>query len=347
MFSNVTDIANRVADHLGAPHISGLSENSKLATYINSAYDKLRRAELQSHVWRFSVRGAPLRPISATTKLFLFPNWAVGTTYQKGDIVNDATANVGNTGRTLYISLIASNLANIPSSATQYAAQTWAPYFGPDCGDAHSLTNTYSVGEVVYVSSAVHLNLANGEINHTPPNTGTWAVAALTGVTTETLFIPWPMTQINSGASRTAYRLPFGYMRPAAQDPKIAGGSFQTVSAGMQWSDFQFIGNYLLTSSSAISGITNGPLIFRFVADITDVTMMETLFSELLATRIAYELVEPITQNPVLKKDLAGKYDQIMAMARRDNMLELGSTDPSEAQYPVSRLSEPPAPAQK
>ncbi len=337
MFSTTTDIANRAADHLGAPRISSLSENSKAALYFTSIYDKLRQSEFQAHAWRFTIRSAALRPISATTKLMSFPTWAAGTTYQKGDIVNDTTANVGNSGKALYISLIAANLANIPSSATQYV-QTWAPYFGPDCGDAHSLSNTYSVGELVWITTVAHINLANGEINHTPPGTGTWAAAGLTGVTVDTLFIPWPITQVNAGTSRSLYRLPFGYLRPAPQDPKIAGGSFQSVGAGMQWSDFQFLGNYLLTSTPPSPQISAGPLLFRFVADITDVTMFEPLFCELLAARMAYDTCEAITQKPQLKRDIAGRYDELVMRAQHENMIELGSTDPKEEQFLLSRI---------
>jgi hypothetical protein len=323
---------------LGVRQVGTMGEASPQGIEINTIYDKIRQDELMAHLWRYSIRRAPLRPITATMRLITFPNYAAATTYQQGDIVNDTTVNIGNSGTTLYISLAASNTGNAPSSSPA----SWVPYFGADCADNWSSTNTYSTGEVVYYASGsgskIYLSTANGNLNNVPtggaPN---WSVAALTGLSSAVLFLPYPITQSSSGIARSAYRLPVGYMRVAPQDVKVAGGSYQTTSAGMQYSDFEFEGNYLI--SSFVSQVaTAGPLIFRFGADIMDVTQMTAAFSECFAVRGAFDLCERLTQKPELSQALAARYPMLIGRARRDNMLEQGSTDPEEADYLTARV---------
>jgi hypothetical protein len=338
MFSSPTDIGKRVCQHLGNPLISTLGDNSVIAVNLSSIYDKSRQAELNAHIWRFATRVTALRPITSTSQILAFGNYASGTTYQQGDIVNDNTANAGNSGTALYISLVGSNLANTPSSSPT----KWTPYFGPDYLDTYSASNNYYTGEIVYYASGsgtkFYLSLGNANINHTPSGGSPWTAAALvSGTTGTTVFIPYPIGFNNSNVSRSVYRLPVGYMRVAPQDPKISGGSNQTASAGMQYSDFQFEGNYLITATSPLPSVSNGPLIFRFCADISDVTQMNPQFCEALACRIAYDLCETVTQNSQLKKEIAERYDAILQSAWQDNLIELGSTDPKEMAYLTAR----------
>ncbi len=335
MFTNVLDICNVVAQNLGVPRVGATGENSKMWLEFQAIYDKIRQDELRAHVWRFACRKAALRAIVATTKLITFPAYVATTTYQKGDIVSDTTANAGVSGTALYISLIAANVGNTPSSATKFS-QTWAPYFGPISAEPYDATHTYSTGELVWVTTNTYLSTANGNIANTPP-AATWTAAALTGATNATLFIEYPITQFNSGATRTAYQLPYGYLRVAPQDPKAAGVSHQVSGAGMQWSDYQFEGEYLL-SSTAPAVATLGPLLFRFVADIADVTRMEPLFARSLCARVAFELCETMTQKPELKKDLGAMYDRFVAEAKQVNLIESGTSDPLDADFPLSRL---------
>jgi hypothetical protein len=332
-FTAPLDIANRACQYLGIRRISTLGENSPGATEINSCFDKLRQAELNAHVWRFACRRAALRVITSTTKLITFPTYAAGTTYQQGDVVNDTTANQGNSGTALYISLAASNTGNTPSTSPT----KWTPYFGPDVAEAYSTTDTYSTGELVWVTTNTYLSLQNANLNNTPSSGSPWTAAALTGATNATLFIPYPISQASSGITRNLYRLPVGYMRVAPQDVKIAGGSWQTSSAGQQWSDYEFEGNYLLTAQVPQVVASGGPLIFRFCADISDVSQMNPQFCEGLAVRIAYDICERVTLNRQLKDQLAQRYTQLLRDARRDNMLEQGSTDPEENDYLTAR----------
>lgn len=336
MFTNVLDICNVVAQNLGVPRVGATGENSKMWLEFQAIYDKIRQDELRSHVWRFACRKAALRAVTATTKILTFPAYAPGTSYQRGDIVSDTTANAGISGTSLYVSLIAANVGNTPSSATKYV-QTWAPYFGPYSCEGYDATHTYSTGELVWVTTNTYFSTANANINNTPSGGSPWSAAALTGVINQTMVIEYPISQFNSGTTRTVYQLPYGFMRVAPQDPKSAGVAHQVSGAGMQWSDYQFEGEYLL-SSTAPNVATLGPLLFRFVADIADVTRMDALFARSLCARIGFELCETITQKPELKKDLGSMYDRFVAEAKQVNLIESGTSDPLDADFPLSRL---------
>src|SRR6266478_3280399 len=104
-FTTPKDICNRACQMLGVTRLGSMSENTKQGNEFNEAYDKLRMDELRAHTWRFAIRKAPLRAIVATTKQILFPAYVATTTYQQGDVVSDTTANAGNSGTTLYLSL--------------------------------------------------------------------------------------------------------------------------------------------------------------------------------------------------------------------------------------------------
>lgn len=347
MYTTALDIANRACQHVGAPRIASLSENSKAATEINFCYDKLRQAELQAHLWRFSIRKAPLRALTSTTKFITFPTYAAGTTYQQGDIVNDTSLNAGISGQSLYISLKASNTGNQPSAAKQQD-MTWTPYYGPDVAESYSTTHTYSIGELVWVTTSTYLSLQNANINQAV-GSSPWT-ATLTGASNATLFVPYPYSQFYTSDTRSAYRLPYGHLRMAPQDPKIAGGANQTASGGMQFADYQLEGNLLLSNVTPATA-TLGPLILRFGADIADPTLMQPLFCEVLAARIGMEICETVTGNKNLKQLITARYNQLIQTAYRDDMLEQGSTDPAEMGYDTNRsltnLSEAPAERQQ
>lgn len=69
-YSASVDIANKALQHLGAPLIATLADNSKNAVQMNFAYDKCRQAELRAHVWQFSIAYATLVAASPATQTF-------------------------------------------------------------------------------------------------------------------------------------------------------------------------------------------------------------------------------------------------------------------------------------
>src|SRR5271166_1483588 len=330
MFTQPVDIANLACQSLGVARMAAFSDNSKQAIELNALYDKIRVAELRSRVWRYATRKAALRALTSTSVLLNVTalTWAVGTTYQLGDIVFDPTANTGNGSGAAYISLLVSNTGNTPNTSPTW----WAPYFGPVTGDTYSTTVSYYAGELAVSSTHLYLSTASANLN-VSPGTGPWTLAKIAGSdgNIPTLFIPYPVGYFTSGATRSYFRLPWGYQRVAPQDPKIAGGTSQITAAGMQYSDWQFEGNLLLTAAAT-------PIIFRFVADITNVADMDTLFCRAFASRLAYEACETITGSDDKKQSLAQDYDRFIAQARSVNSIEQGSTDPIEEEIMLSRL---------
>lgn len=119
-----TQIANRVCQKVGAELIAPgalLTEDSKQAQQIATAYDFIRRAELRRNVWRFGIRICAIRPLGFNSKLATFGTWVTGTTYSLNDIVLDPNDNQ------VYFSKVGSNTGNIPSQNVAL----WTLYFGP------------------------------------------------------------------------------------------------------------------------------------------------------------------------------------------------------------------------
>ena len=70
------------------------------------------------------------------------------------------------------------------------------------------------------------------------------------------------------------------------------------------------------------------PVIFPFVADITDVTQMDDMFCEGLACRIALAVIEVLTQSSTKTSTIAGEYKHFMTEARLVNAIEVGAITP-------------------
>ncbi len=95
--------------------------------------------------------------------------------------------------------------------------------------------------------------------------------------------------------------------------------------------DWVLEGNLLLS-------MENGAIMFRFAADVIDVTTMDDLFCEGLASRIALEVCEPLTQSTDKLRAIANEYKQFMGDARNVNGIEQGSTEPPLDDYIQARL---------
>lgn len=335
-FNAPVDIVNRAMQHLGASRPTTLADTNKGADEAEFLYDKCRRAELERNIWAFSTRRAALRYVTSTTKMLTFGAYAAGTTYGVGDIVmsNDISGN-----SVAWVSIQATNLAHLPATVTNNV--WWQQYFGPITADTYDAAATYSVGELILNSGTYYKSIANANIagGTSSPN-----VAFGTAPTAWTLYTPYPVTLTQNGASRNQFVLPYGFLRVAQQDPKGAGAPYSGTTAGLQFSDFQIEDIFLLTSATeanlttAAGAAARTPLIFRFAADVTDVTRFSTMFCEGLAARIAMELCETMTQKPDLYKQVMAKYDRFMAEARRVNEIEVGSTEPDETTFRTSRM---------
>lgn len=76
--------------------------------------------------------------------------------------------------------------------------------------------------------------------------------------------------------------------------------------------------------------ITNdeSPLNVRYIADITDTTMWDSLFVKAVATCMAFEMCEELTQSNTKKESLAKEYEVIIEMAKKQSSIEVAPADP-------------------
>lgn len=245
--------------------------------------------------------------------------WSVTATYYGGQVVSYSGAQ--------YVSLIELNTGNTPAAAVL----PWAPGTTYSSGQQVTGTNNF-----IY-TSAVNGNIANDPVTDngtywTPTNTpNAWAVTTSApssikwiGVncTMQNLIFSYP---IGAGPSsetvtKNVFRLPAGFLRHAPQDPKA--GSYSTLGAPANpvIDDWEFAGDYLITSDS-------GAINFRFAADITRVSAMDDLFCEGLACRLAMEVCEKLTQSASKLTEVKDAYNKAMSEARLINAIELGAVE--------------------
>lgn len=87
--------------------------------------------------------------------------------------------------------------------------------------------------------------------------------------------------------------------------------------------DWEIEGLKILTDDTA-------PLDIRYTYRVTDPNIMDPLFREALATSMAIELCEEITQSNTKKTELKDDYQQIIRKARRANAIERRAQVPPE-----------------
>lgn len=109
------------------------------------------------------------------------------------------------------------------------------------------------------------------------------------------------------------FQLPSDFLRLLAPDPEQNYNSH----------DWQIEGRLIATNDSA-------PLNVRYVKNVTDPNTMDVLFREALASRIAYELCEEITQSNTKKEAAMKDYDSAIAKAKKTNAIERVAAQPPE-----------------
>jgi hypothetical protein len=298
----------------------------------------------------------PITPVSSP-----IIEWNFGTTYSIGSFalfagnayVSIANANAGNypnaagstswavlSGGVQYMSLINLNTNNNPANAPTL----WA------------VGTTYALNALVGASDGnIYKSLANGNVGNNPTltpaswlNTGVlnpWTTvfilgpgnqqwlqiggaAAPSGVALAQLDIVWP---VGSGPSsqfqtKNVYRLPAGFLRVAPQNPKGAINPWLGGPAGNVQKDWTYNGQYLVTWEY-------GPIIYRFCADVVDVTQFDPNFCEGLAAKIGVAVCPTLTQSSAKIADIQKEYKRVIAEARTLNAIEAGADDPPEDEY--------------
>ncbi|MDE2020785.1 MAG: hypothetical protein KGJ13_10650, partial [Patescibacteria group bacterium] len=126
--------------------------------------------------------------------------------------------------------------------------------------------------------------------------------------------------------TRNIFILPNGYLREAPQDPKAGSRTTLGGPTGLLYNDFTYENNFLIS-------MTGNPIVFRFVADVSDTTLFDSMFVEGLAARIAMEVAEPLTQSAAKLQAIAAEYKLFMTEGRIVNGIETGPTEPPEDDY--------------
>lgn len=78
---------------------------------------------------------------------------------------------------------------------------------------------------------------------------------------------------------------------------------------GMSTDDYQLEGRSILTNSSV--------LYIRYIAEITDPNMYDVVFQDVVATRLALEVCESLTQSNTKKEILWNEYQESLITARK------------------------------
>lgn len=236
-----------------------------------------------------------------------------------------------------YMSLIDLNLNNEPDLAPAL----------------FNISTTYSAGTNVGGSDGViYQSIGSGNVGHDPTtdggihwtNTGVlnpwtrvfvggtgsdkWLLiggsAFPNGVGLTTLNIVYPQSAgpSSQSVSNNVYRLPAGYLKAVSQNPKPGLNNLGGPS-GVDFDDWLIEGDFLISSDV-------GPIHFRFIANITDVARMHTMFCEGLAARIGFEVCETITQSTAKIGTIAKIYDKWIIEAGLIDAIEDGFTDPPD-----------------
>lgn len=221
-------------------------------------------------------------------------NWNVATTY-------GAAATVTGSDGVIYSSIAGGNVGNDP---------TLSPALWTNTGVLTPWTTVFTGG----TGSLKWLEIGGASFPF--------------GVGLTTLNIVYPLNAGPSSESttRNVFRLPSGFLRKAAQDPRAGSVSYLGAAWGPTYDDWNFEGNYIVSAQVS-------PIVLRFVADTVDVANMDPMFCEGLGACIGMHICEPLTQSAQKIKVIADFYKLQMGEARTVNAVEIGSEEPAVDDY--------------
>lgn len=342
-----------VSDQAGTLWISSIPNNLNndplLTDYWEPYFGPLTVSEYSSATSYYAGEIVYVAPGNGTSRTYLSLQngnsdnpatataWSSTSTYAKNQVVTRSSV--------AYMSLVDLNTGNDPSTAPI----------------AWNSGTTYAAGNTAVGSDGVvYSSVGPGNIGNDPTadslgvfwtNTGTLAPWTTTftggtgslkwlqiggtefpmGVGLETPNIVYPLGSGPSSQdiSRNMFKLPAGYMREAPQTPK-GTVSWLGGPSGNVYTDWNFENGYIVTAES-------GPLLFRFVANLTDVRKMAPMFCEALAARIGLAVCETLTQSTGKLSTIAKEYQEWIDRARTRNAIEQGYDDQPDDDYVTVR----------
>jgi hypothetical protein len=215
----------------------------------------------------------------------------------------------------IYLAIASANTGNVPSTSASF----WALCSG---GTAYLSLVDLNIGNAPATSpSQWTTSFVQGSGNPLWMQVGGAAFPNGVGITA--VSVPYPLGQgpMERSWQRNVFRLPANYLRRAPQEPKAGNFSWLGAPGNLPLTDWTYSGQYI-TSMDA------GPLIFRFVADVQDVTQFDDMFCEGLAARIGMEIAPSLTQSEGKLGSIAKVYDNFMTRARTANAIEQGPEEP-------------------
>lgn len=321
-FTQPVDVVNRAGQHLGVNKITAAQFQAanpvvKLATEAQTCYDKLRVAELERNTWTFSTSRAVLRSLTPTTQLWTPAAWSNVTAYNAFAIVSR--------GGDFYVSSAATTGADPLTNSP-----LWTKYFGVITLDTYDAETSYFAGELTVFSGLFYMSIQTGNEGNEPDTSPLfWMVVGGTAAVIQIIY-PIGVGPSSQSSTANAYRLPYGFLRRAPDQPHVA----MSPVGGPAYNgpdDWLFEGSYLLSSDP-------GPIVLRCVIDITDVSLMSPMFCEGHAARMAKEMCEALTQATDKQATAERAYKLAMAEARQVDAIEQGAIDPIEDTYLLVRL---------
>lgn len=241
------------------------------------------------------------------------------------------------TNGTLYMSLIDLNTNNAPASNSPAA---WSG------STSYSIGNQVTASDGLTYTSKINSNLNNNPAGNAFPSD--WTQGPLTawtttftqgggnqqwlqiggtafpsGVSVGTPNIVYPLGTgpATDLSTSNIFHLPAGYLRRAPRDPKAGSQSQFGAPTNLFVDDWEFEGDYIVSRES-------NPIVFRFVANVTDVRKMDPMFCEALAADIAKATCETLTQSTAKKQIAQQEYDRAIGMAALQNGIEVGGEEP-------------------
>src|SRR5262245_8027668 len=271
---------------------------------------------------------APTLPLSTVTTAFaatvpLPPTtspvleWSQSKTYALGDFVMFNSLE--------WVSLVANNTGNFPNSA---GSTSWAQMTG---GDFYMSLLDLNIGNDPLAAPLLTSIVQQGGGNPMWLQIGGLGFPNGVGIAPLTITYPLAVGPVErSSGNRNMFRLPAGYLRMAPQDSKAGSVSHIGASTNLPYKDWLFEGDFFVSRET-------GPIMLRFVADITDVRAMDDMFCEGFAARLAREIVETLTQSHSSLADVAKIYKDVMGEARLVNAIEIGSEEQPEDDFLSAR----------
>ena len=126
------------------------------------------------------------------------------------------------------------------------------------------------------------------------------------------------------------YAVPADFLRIDMVDDRFPAAVMDNY-IDAEYLEWTLEGNVILTDIGA-------PLKLRYIAQVTDPTEWDTNFREALASRIAMEVAEDLTQSDTKKQAAAKDYDRAIRQAIRINAIERPAVAPPDNTWIISRI---------